>query len=149
VNHVYETKVNPLEANRDESMLHPDLRMKWLRLAEACLSLGFPIFLVEGYRSARRQELLYASGRSVKGPILTHARAGQSYHEAGRALDFAFRCNDDPWSAKHPWVTVGHMATALGLEWGGDFGKDKVDKPHIQLRDGLTVAQAIAQMKYV
>ena len=130
-------------------MLHPDLRMKWLRLAEACLALGFPIFLVEGYRTARRQEMLYAQGRSAPGNIVTHARAGCSMHESARAIDFAFRA-PDPWSSKNPWVTVGHMAVALGLEWGGDWSEKKIDKPHLQYNpENLTVAQAIADMKEI
>ena len=141
---------NPLDANRDETMLHPNLRMKWLRLAEACLSLGFPIFLVEGYRSARRQEMLYAQGRSTPGRVVTHARAGSSMHEASRAIDFAFRCQGDPWAETHPWATVGHMAVALGLEWGGDWTDKRIDKPHLQYNpDHLTVAQAIASMKEI
>jgi len=140
--------MNPLDANRDEQMLNPDLRMKWLRLAEACLSLGCPIFLVEGYRSSRRQELLYAQGRTAPGPIVTKARAGQSWHEASRAVDFGFRA-PDPWSSKHPWELVGHMAQYLGMEWGGDWSRDRVDRPHLQLKDGLTLDQAIAQLKQV
>jgi len=126
---------SPLAANNNENALDPELRMKWLRLAEACLSLGFPIFLVEGFRSTRRQEFLYTKGRTAPGRIVTHARGGQSLHETGRALDFAFRTRDgeDPWDEKHPWATVGHMAVALGLLWGGDWSKAKVDKPHLQL----------------
>ena len=138
--------MSALDANRDENMLHPNVRMAWLRLCEAALNLGCPIFLTEGYRSARRQELLYARGRTAPGPIVTHARAGQSWHEAGRAIDFAFR-GADPWSPKNPWMVIGHMATHLGFEWGGDWSPKKVDKPHLQMCDGLTLAQALASMK--
>jgi len=137
--------VNPLEANRDETMLHPDLRMAWLRLCEAALNLGCPIFLTEGYRSARRQELLYAQGRTSAGPIVTHARAGQSWHEAKRAVDFAFR-GASPFHSSHPWELIATMAEHLGLEAG--YRWKKQDKPHLQLtQQGLTLDQALAQLK--
>jgi len=150
VNHVYEAKLNPLEANRDENALHPDVRMAWLRLCEASLSLGCHIFLVESYRTARRQEALYAQGRSTPGKIVTHARAGESWHETRRALDFAFR-GPDPWDNAHPWEVIGTCAEHLGFTWGGRWKAPKTDRPHLQMdnRGTMTLAAALAALKEI
>ena len=135
---------NPLDANRDENALHHDVRMAWLRLAEACMNLGIPIFLVEGYRSSARQDLLYQQGRTTPGKIVTRAKAGESWHQSRRAADFAFR-GPDPWDSKHPWELVGHMAEHLGFSWGGRWQPPKTDRPHLEMPGGMTLASAIAE----
>ena len=131
-------------ANRNPDLLHPDARMAWLRLAEAALALGRPIFLTEGWRSPARQDALYAQGRSAPGKIVTNARAWESWHQTGRAVDFAFQ-HGSPFSPEHPWEHVGQMAELLGFEWGGRWKRP--DRPHLQMTGGLSLAEAVAEAK--
>jgi peptidoglycan L-alanyl-D-glutamate endopeptidase CwlK len=44
--------------------------------------------LTSGYRSKKEQNELYAQGRSKPGQVVTNAKAGQSYHNYGLAVDF-------------------------------------------------------------
>lgn len=138
------TPVAPLTPDRNPDHLHPDARMAWLRLAEAALALGRPIFLTEGYRSGARQDALYAQGRTVPGKIVTAARAGQSWHQTRRAVDFAFQ-HGSPFAPEHPWEHIGQMAELLGFEWGGRWKRP--DRPHLQFTGGLSLAEALAEAR--
>lgn len=130
--------------DRSLERLHPEARARWLRVAEACLDLGCPVFMTEGYRSPERQDALFAQGRTTPGKRVTNARAGESWHETGRAIDFAFRA-PDPYDERHPWELVARMAEHLGFEWGGRWRTP--DKPHLQLTGGMTLAAALAEAK--
>lgn len=130
--------------NRNPDLLHPDARMAWLRLAEAALNLGRPIFMVEGWRSPARQDALYAQGRTTSGSVVTNARAWQSWHQTGRAVDFAFQ-HGSPFAPDHPWEHLGQMGELLGFEWGGRWRKP--DRPHLQMTGGLSLAEAVAEAK--
>ncbi len=89
---------------------------------------GYDMALLEGYRSPERQEKLAAMGGHV-----TNARAYQSYHQHGLAVDSAFLRNGkivitekDPW-AMRGYQLYGEVAESFGLVWGGrwkmmDFG---------------------------
>ena len=127
-------------ADREEGHLHADARMVWLRLREAMSALGHPIALVEGLRSAKRQDALYAQGRTVAGSIVTNARAGQSWHQTGRAFDVCF-ATPPHWSDEHPWELLGQAGELLGAEWGGRWKRP--DRPHFQVTGGLTLVQAL------
>lgn len=121
--------------DRNLGALHSKLVAAWLRLRGFSEEKGCPIFLTEGRRSNERQDWLYAQGRTRPGPIVTHAKAGQSNHNPkadglGHALDFAFRIGD-PFDESHPWELIGAEAERLGLEWGGRWKKP--DRPHLQL----------------
>lgn len=136
-------------ANRDRTRLHPELRAKLERLEAVMAAAGHPIFLTEGVRFRARQAQLYAQGRMLRaegdklvaaptrtpGPIVTHAKPGQSDHQPdaagyGRAADVAFKAKPH-WSEDHPWDLLGAAAKAIGLKWGGDWKGRKRDRPHI------------------
>lgn len=133
-------------ANRSVDILHPDARMAWLRLLEACGNLDRAVFMAEGYRTAARQDALYAQGRTTPGKIITRSRGWESWHQTGRAVDFAF-IHGLPYAESHPWAVVGQMAEVLGFEWGGRWPAPKTDRPHIQWTGGLTLAEAVAEAK--
>lgn len=130
--------------DRNVERLHPEAKRRFLALAEACLDLGCPIFLTEGYRSPERQDALYAQGRTAPGPKVTNAKAWQSWHQTGRAVDFAFR-SPDPFGEKHPWELVARMGEHLGFEWGGRWRTP--DRPHFQWTGGLSLAEAVEEAK--
>lgn len=120
--------------NRDPRTLVPVLAAAWERFDTIMDLLGHPVFLTECVRSHERQDWLYAQGRTRDGKVVTNAKAGESDHNPnsegqGRALDYAFRGGNSPWSEEHPWALAGTIAKELGLRWGGDWPKP--DRPHL------------------
>ena len=120
--------------------VHPELEDKILNVLSAMEALGFPMFVFEGIRSQKRQEELYAQGRSKPGNIVTHINGvtKKSNHQAkedgfGYAVDCVFVENGKPsWSLNSPWKLYGECVKSQGLKWGGDF-KRLVDYPHAEL----------------
>lgn len=135
-------------SDRDLAKLRPDLRAAWDALRTQCLAEGIDIMITEGWRSPARQDWIYASGRTRPGPILTHAKRGQSDHNhtidgtpASKAIDVCFVLDRNDigrpvsvtWSG--PWMRVAQIAKGLGLKWGGDWKHPKTDKPHFYVED--------------
>lgn len=98
---------------------------------------GHPVRLVEGYRSFERQTELYNQGRTNDLPIVTNAKAGESYHNYGVAVDFVFR-REGYNASDSLWQLLGEVGKRQGFEWGGDW-TGFVDRPHFQLRQGYTM----------
>lgn len=82
--------------------------------------VGLPAIVAEGRRSRRRQQFLFASGRTRTGPILTNTL--ESKHLTGDAFDIDMwrQAADDVPQAV--WNIAGQVGEALGLSWGGRFG---------------------------
>lgn len=95
--------------------------------------------LIEGYRSAAYQRVLYNKGRSTPPLGTRHIvtfRDGyrrRSNHQSGLAADIApVKDGKVWWSCPHEhWSFLGHLARANGLTWGGDWEKLR-DMPHIE-----------------
>ena len=115
--------------------LHPVLVDKVKGLVQKASSQGLKIRLQEGLRSFERQNELFKSGRNV-----TRARAGNSYHNYGLAIDIVFRDknNQPSWSEEHDWLKLGKIGKDLGLKWGGDF-KRISDKAHFEYHPELNL----------
>src|SRR5215218_7087274 len=75
-------------ANRDLALLHPLMRERAQAVLADCQQAGLPLRIFEAWRSPERQRFLYAKGRTTPGPIVTYAKAWQSYHQYGLAADF-------------------------------------------------------------
>lgn len=95
---------------------------------------GIDMVLIEGLRSAERQAQLAALG-----PQVTHAGAGESYHQYGLAADSAFLFDGrivisetDPRAAA-AYQRYGEVAQSAGLVWGGSWRTLK-DLGHVELR---------------
>ncbi|OWY38034.1 peptidase M15 [Xenophilus sp. AP218F] len=129
-------------ASRALSDLHPQLQP----LAEAFLrrsrDAGVEPLITCTWRSADEQNALYAKGRSQPGPIVTHARAGQSAHNAMRYGNPAARAFDvvpliagkPMWDADHPhWQIMGAIGVELGLNWYGRPDAPFREFPHFEL----------------
>jgi len=109
------------------------------------------MFVVEGLRTAVRQNFHFNKGRTSIGP---NPRPGhpfgdtvtdcdgyrvKSNHQAhedglGHAVDLAFTPTadqSDPFAPTWPWDRFGERAVALGLKWGGHFPKKDLD--HVEL----------------
>jgi peptidoglycan LD-endopeptidase CwlK len=127
-------------ANRDWNRLDPNFVAVVLTVFARLEARGYPFTLLEGYRSPERQEVL-----ADVGPHVTNARAFQSKHQFGLALDAAPLRNGrlvisekDPW-AMEAYQALGEEAEKAGLLWGGRWRLK--DYGHIEVA-GLVSAHA-------
>ena len=106
-------------------------------------------------RTNAEQEALYAIGRTKPGKKVTNARAGQSFHNYGRAIDIVLLVDRDKngtfesasWETnvdfdgdgRADWMEVVAIFKRYGWEWGGDW--KFTDMPHFQRTNGATIAQ--------
>lgn len=116
----------------------PALRQTVEDVATALADDGVWIRIVSGLRTAAQQDALYAQGRSRSGKIVTNAKAGQSMHNYGLAVDVVpfliGRTGALNW--KSQTEQFQHMVTAFkeaGLEWGGDWKGSLGDFDHFQM----------------
>jgi peptidoglycan L-alanyl-D-glutamate endopeptidase CwlK len=114
--------------------IHPALASAVRATVADLARRGIVVEVVQGLRTYKEQDDLYAKGRTTPGPIVTQARGGQSNHNFGLAVDLCPFTNDKPdWNAPMSvWAAIGAAAEAHGLEWGGQW-KKFLDKPHVQL----------------
>lgn len=115
-------------ADRDWAKLDRRFMQSVLQVFVQLRERGYDFALLEGYRSPERQEKLAAMGGHV-----TNARAYQSRHQYGLAVDIApmrdgrlIISERDPWAMK-AYEALGEEAERAGLIWGGrwsfkDFG---------------------------
>jgi len=107
-----------------------------------CLEAGINVKIICGTRTYQEQAVLYAKGRTTKGPKVTNARPGYSWHNFGVAWDFVvFDAKGQPQWESPLMAKCGRIAESLGLEWGGGW-KGFQDTPHIQLKTGHTLVEA-------
>jgi hypothetical protein len=93
------------------------------------------LVLVQSFRSAADQAVLYAQGRTAPGPVVTNAKPGSSYHEWGLAFDVAIlnAAGKPSWpNDVKLWTEIGRFGEELGLVWGGRFPSP--DYGHFELR---------------
>lgn len=119
-------------ADRDWNKLNPRFTQPVLQVLTRLQARGYSFVLLEGYRSPERQEKLADLGSHV-----TNARAFQSKHQFGLAVDLAplrdgkLQISErDPW-AMQAYVALGEEAERAGLTWGGrwwfkDYGHVEV-----------------------
>jgi peptidoglycan L-alanyl-D-glutamate endopeptidase CwlK len=117
---------------------HPELKARVQALIAALAQQGLELVLTQGVRSAAQQQALYAQGRSKPGKIVTNCDGVRkvSTHQPradgfGYAVDVAWRQGGIvTWEG--PWETLGQLATAHGLIWGG-LWTSFPDRPHLEL----------------
>lgn len=128
INEVRLAKIAPLVAQRVRQFI------------EVAENDGIILQIVQGLRTWKEQDALYAQGRSKKGPVVTNARGGQSLHNYGLAVDLApivdgkVSWDEKLFKAFNKWDDVS------GLDWGGNWKKFK-DLPHVQDTEGMNLAQ--------
>lgn len=97
---------------------------------------GLDARIVSGTRTYPEQAALFAQG-----PEVTRARAGESWHNFGLAIDIGiFEKGRYLRGATRDEVAAYDRAGAIGraiagIEWGGDW--PHADRPHYQLATGL------------
>ena len=120
--------------------IHPDL----VKVVELAITLSEQDFtVIEGVRTTKRQQELYAQGRTTKGSIVTKAdgEENKSNHQAksdgyGHAVDIVPYPVD--WNTKSKFVAIADaMKEAakdlnVSIQWGGDW--KFTDLPHFELK---------------
>lgn len=114
--------------------MNPELSQKMNELVDICEKNGIPIKITESLRTAKRQDELYAQGRTVSGNIVTNAKGSDynSFHQWGIAFDVCINDADNAYDIEK-LKKVGELGKSIGLEWGGDW-ENFVDMPHFQLK---------------
>jgi len=110
---------------KGEDALYPNVKEKYKKLEERMAELNKPIWLVEGFRTAKRQDSLSSE--------VTRARGLQSYHQYGLAFDVAF----DKYNWKPPhgswWDVLRVEAEKLNLQGIGSW-----DAGHFEFHPSFT-----------
>lgn len=111
-------------------LLHPYVRSPFQSFIEdAENSLNITLRIVQGLRTFKEQDDLYAQGRTKPGAIVTNAKGGQSYHNYGLAIDLVeMKGKDANWNFDYKKLIT--FSNKYKLEWGGTW-KFK-DLPHFQ-----------------
>jgi len=130
--------------------LEPIFAQKVRLWFDTCEYARKPIYIYCGIRTPNEQSQLYAQGRTIKGKIVTNAKAYESWHNFGLAIDFCLvdRNGKISWDTKadfdlnkqSDYAECIKFAEKLGLESGANF--KITDLPHIQFRHGLTIKEA-------
>lgn len=107
-------------ANRDWSKLDSHFVQIVLQVMKKTAERGYPLVLLEGYRSPERQD-----GLANQATVVTKAKGGQSKHQYGLAVDLApikdgkiIISEKDKW-ASEAYRVLGEESVAAGLTWGG------------------------------
>lgn len=134
--------------------LHPKVRRFALAAyEEICKALTGRAFcrIDCGLRTFAESTKLYNQGRTTKGPIVTKAKAGQSYHNYGLAIDILLvvdtngdgKYDTAKWDVKTDfdgdgkadWMEAIDIFKKNGFKWGGDWTTFK-DLPHVEMTFG-------------
>ena len=119
------------------SNLHPFVRQKAEQFLLEAYRNGFFLRVTSGYRSPEEQERLYAQGRSMAGDIVTNARAFESFHNFGLAIDVVEIRGGIPIWENPRWNQIGEIGKQFGFKWGGDWTSFK-DRPHFEYTENYT-----------
>lgn len=121
--------------------LHPKIVSEISDILIECEKNNVSIRITSAFRTAKEQEDLYTIGRSKPGRIVTKARAFESFHNYGLAVDICLLHKDKSISYSltedldydgiSDWLEVVKIFKSKGYEWGGDWQNFK-ETPHFQ-----------------
>jgi len=121
---------NPFKRDTDLANLHPMVRTAIHNVIDELAKAKIPLRPFEAFRSPRRQAQLYAQGRTLPGKIVTYAKAWQSYHQYGLAVDFVFFV-DGSWTWDEPKKGMWDQFHTIGQTYG--LMPLNFETPHLQL----------------
>lgn len=126
-------KSHDVRINRN--LLHPWLDFRLSLLLEQSAKEGIYLIVTDGYRTKKRQDELYAMGRTKPGKIITNAKGSDysSQHMWGLAVDIAINDSERLYDVTL-MKKVSKIAKKIGLGWGGDW-KSFPDAPHFYLKE--------------
>lgn len=124
-----------IHSDRRISKLHPQIQAKAREfIIRAERELGITLRVSSGFRGWEEQTRLYAQGRTAPGKRVTNAKAGESYHNYGLALDVVEIKNGQPVWNNPKWNEIGALGESLGFDWGGRWKRP--DRPHFAMTFG-------------
>lgn len=137
--------------------LHPSVRSEVVNIIAECdkaLTGRAKIRVTQALRTNPEQDALYAQGRTKPGKKVTNAKAGQSIHNYGFAVDICLIIDgkEASWDTAKDWDNDGvadwmecvAIFARHGWTWGGSWVTFK-DMPHFEKR-GLTW-QSLSKLK--
>jgi peptidoglycan L-alanyl-D-glutamate endopeptidase CwlK len=120
--------------------LHPkvrDIAILAYTQAVKATPVGIHPLITQGYRTFAESEALYNQGRTTPGSIVSNAKAGQSYHNYGLAVDMCLVINGkQSWEVDTNWMIVVNIFKQHKFTWGGDFAGSFKDYPHLEMKFG-------------
>lgn len=142
------------------SKLHPkvvdEVRSIISHINNTLLTGKAKVRISQGIRTWAEQNELYAQGRTKPGKIVTNAKAGQSIHNYGLAVDIVLIVDNDgngtyetaSWDTakdfdqdkKADWMEVVEYFKSKGWTWGGDWKSFK-DMPHFEKTFGKSLKE--------
>ncbi len=139
--HYIQEKTWDIFTDRRIKTLHPQIRNKAKEfINRAKKELGIKLRITAALRTREEQDQLYAQGRTTPGKIITNAKAGQSLHNYGLAIDVVEIKNGNALWNNPNWNKIAALGKSLSFTWGADW-KDFKDKPHFQYTFGKTLNQ--------
>lgn len=118
------------------------LKPEFKALVEKLLDLGYANGnspqISSGLRTPEEQNALYAKGRTEKGPKVTNARAWQSLHQYGIAVDLFFLVDGKADFTPSSYQLLWELACKAGLDrqgltWSGNWTGSLKETAHFQL----------------
>ena len=142
------------------SELHPSIRDEvtaLINIANSVTGSEITIRVVQGLRTIKEQDALYAKGRTTAGPKVTNATGGSSFHNYGLAIDFGFLVKGEnliSWDTQKDWdndkiadwLEVVQIFLKAGYTWGGNWKSIK-DNPHFEKTFGYTWRDLLTKYK--
>lgn len=126
------------------SMLHPSVRDEITKIITECnssLTGRAKVRITQGLRTFKEQDDLYAIGRTKTGKKVTNAKAGQSIHNYGLAVDICLLIDgkEASWDTAKDWdndkvadwYECVKIFAKYGWDWGGNWKSFK-DLPHFE-----------------
>lgn len=118
------------------------VRSACMELCTRAEAVGMYILVYCTLRSEEEQGVLYASGRTAPGRILTNAKPGQSLHNPD-ALGRSWAFDAVPMLAGKPqWENIeildsmGAIGESCGLVWAGRWRGNLRERVHFQISRG-------------
>ena len=125
--------------SRSLSDLHPTVMKMAQEFIKKCKEAGIDVLITSTLREFAYQDSLYAQGRTKPGKKVTNARAGQSMHNYGYALDFApTKAGKIDWNDLASFKKCGEIGESLGFTWAYRF-KSFPELAHLEYTGGLSL----------
>jgi peptidoglycan LD-endopeptidase CwlK len=138
--------------------LHPSIRAEVTTIVQKCdlaLTGKAKVRITQGLRTFAEQDGLFAKGRSKPGKIVTRAKAGQSIHNFGFAVDICLIIDNKvaSWETSKDWdndriadwYECVKIFAKYGWEWGGNWKTSK-DLPHFD-KKGFNNWRKLSKLK--
>jgi len=123
--------------NSSLDMLAPAVKARAEHALFYANTMGYYVRPFETYRSPARHTSLYALGRTKPGNVVTHAKAWESFHQYGVALDVVFFVNGRwSWDSINPWDKIAAIFKSYG------FTSLPFEKAHFEINGKMAWQEA-------